>query len=47
LNLISEKIDKIPDNFWVKFIDAYTMLEKMKENPQTMKKEKPKDEQKI
>ena len=44
LDTISEKIEKIPEDALSKFIDAYKMLEKMKETPQTTKKEKPKDE---
>lgn len=44
LNAISEKIEKVPTDFWSKFIDAYEMLEKMKEKTQTTKKETAKHE---
>lgn len=44
LDTISEKIEKIPDDAFSKFIDAYKMLEKMKEKPLKTKKEKPNDE---
>mgnify|MGYP001056118972 CR=1 FL=1 len=40
LNIISEKIEKIPEDFWSKFIDAYEMLEKTKEKPRTTKKKR-------
>ena len=42
LNAISEKIEKIPEDFWSKFIDAYEMLEKMKAEPQKTKKKRSK-----
>jgi len=39
INATSEKIDKIPENFWVKFIDAYKLLAVMKSNPKKTRKE--------
>ena len=46
LDAILGKMDKIPDDFWAKFIDAYKLLEKVKEeNPEVTKKRRPKDEQ--
>jgi len=45
LDEISKKIDRIPEDFWAKFIDAYKMLEKVKKDPEATKKRRPKDEQ--
>lgn len=46
LDAVSKKVDRIPDDFWAKFIDAYKLLEKVKEeNPEVTKKRRPKDDQ--
>jgi hypothetical protein len=44
INLISERIEKIPAEFWSKFIDAYEMLEKF-DDQQKNKKERTKNDE--
>lgn len=44
LDTVSKKVDRIPEDFWAKSIDAYKMLEKMREDPEATKKRRPKNE---
>lgn len=44
LDAISKKLDKIPDDFWAKFVDAYKLLEKMREDSETTRKRRANDD---
>jgi len=44
LDALSTKIEKIPQEFGPVFIDLYKMWEKLKEDPETSRKRRPKDD---
>jgi hypothetical protein len=44
LDVLSAKIDKVPQEFLPVFIDLYKMWEKLKENPEARKKGRPQNE---
>lgn len=44
LEVISAKIDKVPQEFLPVFIDAYKIWEKLKENPEARKKGRPQND---